>query len=230
MNYSFGLEVSDIWISDGVIWCHYQNISYPVTAPTRQFDLSQDDLPNIAAYFVQHMDAAIVSPQKPKIDELSIRIETLENLILQMQKKSMEENKPKLVPKSVEQKVIPTANQEGDNWYSIDGGERMTYKKAIQATVSALRDLAKISDQILPEMEKEMNVQMSNRKKVVKRRWIAQNKESLYDNSKMWDKSVEIAPGWFLGTNYSNGDKRDLLATAAKIAARFGVKIEFHLV
>ena len=230
VNYSFGLKVGNLWISDGVIWLHYQNISYSDTNPTREFDLSKDDLPNVAAYFVQHMDAAIISPQTPKIDELNSRIEKLENLVLQIQRNSKEDSKPKMAPKIVAPKVSPTANQEGDNWYSLDGGQKVAYKKASDATLSALKTLAETSVQILPELEKEMNVQLANRKKVVKRRWIAHSKEALYDNPKMWEKSVKIVPGWWLGTNYSNGDKRDLLAMATKVAANFGVKMEFHLV
>ena len=122
-----------------------------------------------------------------------------------------------------------TAVQEGENWYSIDEQPRVFSKKASDTTVNLLRALAKISSQMLPEMEKELNAQVSNRK-VVKRRRIAQNKEALYNDSKMWEHSVEVIPGWWLGTNYSNGDKRDLLAVAAKVAAKFGVKVGFHLV
>jgi len=42
--------------------------------------------------------------------------------------------------------------------------------------------------------------------------------------------SVEIVPGWWLGTNYRNGDKRDMLATAAKVAQQFDIQLDFNLV
>ena len=120
---------------------------------------------------------------------------------------------------------------KGDNWYSINGGDKVYDVKAIKTTVDALSSLASLSPQILPEIEKEMEAQFVKKKiKVIKRKWIAQSREALYDDSKLWNKSVEIIAGWWVGTNYSNDAKRDMLATAAKVAKDFGVKLEFHLV
>ena len=236
VTYAFGLNVEDIWVSDGAIWRHYQTISSADTNPTKEFDLTKDDLPLVAAYFVQHMDVALVSPQIPVIDELNDRIETLENLVWELKQSVDAKNKPAstpiiTVPTTTVSKPPAAIAQGVDNWYSIDGGAKTPCKKAVDATVNALRALAKASDEILPEIEHEMELQLANRKtKVVKRRWIAQTKEALYQNPKLWVASVEIVPGWWLGTNYSNGDKRDMLATAAKVAAKFGVKLESHLV
>ncbi len=127
-------------------------------------------------------------------------------------------------------KVSPSSNS-GDNWYALNNGDKIRSKKAVDTTVEALRALAKISDQVLPKIEKAMEAQLAERKvKVVKRRWIAQSQEALYSNPKLWKSSIEIVPGWWLGTNYSNGAKREMLATAAQVAKDFDVQLKFHLV
>ncbi len=239
VTYSFGLNVGSIWVSDGVIWRHYRAISSTDTNPTREFDLSRDDLPTVAAYLVQHMDAALVSPQIPVIDELTGRIETLENLVLELTNqmkagahKAARTNKapaqaatPKLT------KIKSRATQTGDNWFAIDKGGANHYKNAIDVLVHSLRALNQISDEMLPEIERAMEAQLAARKtKVIKRRWLAQSKESLYQNPKLWTSSVKIVPGWWVGTNYSNGDKRDMLATVAQVAAKSGIELRSHLV
>lgn len=236
VTYSFGLNVGSIWVSDGVIWRHYQTISSTDTNPTKEFDFSRDDLPTVAAYLVQHMDAALVSPQIPVIDELTGRIETLENLVLELREQVTSDERKEARTDLVSSKAatskpkVQTA-QKGDNWFAVDDGDQVSYKNAVDVLANSLRTLAQVSDKILPEVEQEMELQLAKRKiKVIKRRWIAQSKEALYQNPKLWRASVEIVPGWWLGTNYSNGDKRDMLTTTAKVAAKLGIQFKFHLV
>lgn len=242
VQYIVGLGVSNLFVTDGLNWHHYHHFSTANPNPTRELNLQTDDLPQVAAYLVQHMDAALISPETPKIDELSQRVETLENLILELKNQaSPSKNVFKMSNPTIAQKTIPVSNAnlttnnvvagKGDNWFSIDDGAKVCSVKAIETTVEALRALAKVSNQILPEIEKEMMAQLSKRKvKVIKRRWLAQSQQALYDNPELFKSSVEIVPGWWLGTNYSNGDKRDMLATAAKVASQFKVQLEFHLI
>ena len=237
VNYSFGLNVGSLFVTDGLRWHHYLHLSSNNQNPIREFDLTTDDLSEIAAYLVQHMDAALISPDKPRIDELTQRVEKLEKRLaaIEMQKEpSKSTNKRPTITKVSgvsKPKINKVPTIKGENWYSINGGDKVYDVKAIKTTVGALSSLASLSPQILPEIEKEMEAQFLKKKvKVIKRRWIAQNREALYNDSKLWNKSVEIIPSWWLGTNYSNDAKRDMLATAAKVAKDFGIKLEFHLV
>ena len=88
VNYSFGLNVGSLFVTDGLRWHHYLHLSSNNQNPIREFDLTIDDLSEIAAYLVQHMDAALISPDKPKIDELTQRVEKLEKRLaaIEMQK------------------------------------------------------------------------------------------------------------------------------------------------
>lgn len=117
----------------------------------------------------------------------------------------------------------------GDNWYCINGGNKVRSQKAVETTVAAIRELASI-DGLLAEIERQiLLIQQQKGRKVNKRRWLARSKEELYSNPKLYSASVEIIPGWWLGTNYSNTDKSAMLALAASVAATHGTKLEFHL-
>lgn len=234
VTYSFGLDVESLFVTDGLVWHHYLRLSSNNQNPIREFDLSTDNLPEIAAYFVQHMDAALISPETPKIDELTQRVEKLEKLLAAIKIKNSESRnitKSPVIPKAIATKTPVNNSAKGDNWYSLNGTAKVFNVKAIDTTVGALSSLANLSPQILPAIEKEMETQFAKRKiKVIKRRWLAQSREALYDDPKHWNKSVEIIPGWWLGTNYSNDSKRDMLATAMKIAKDFGIELDFHLI
>lgn len=115
-----------------------------------------------------------------------------------------------------------------DNWYAINDSNKVRSKKAIDVTIAALQGLAALEPQILEEISTG-SMGKGNRK-VVKRRILARTREELYDNPKMLKASVEILPGWWLGTNYSNPSKAALLSLAQSIALRYGIKFSFHLV
>ena len=202
----------------------------------QRFNLATDYLPEVAAYLVQHLDAALICPETPVIDQLSQRVEDLESALLEL-KKQVRVSKaptPKIPPPEKPQltSTFPAKATQaiGENWYSINDSKKVFRTKAIDVTVESLRALAQISEQTLVEIEKMMLASFAaKKKKVIKRRWIARSREALYNNPTLHKASVEIIPGWWLGTNYSNGDKREMLALAAQVAQKFAVQLEFHL-
>jgi predicted type IV restriction endonuclease len=136
------------------------------------------------------------------------------------------------------QKLVRTAAPQvksqveaSENWYSINQVEKLRSKKAIDVTVGAFREVGQMVPEFLEEVAREMQKELQKRgRKINKRRWIARSKEELYSDPRHWNKSIQLAPGWWLGTNYSNDSKREMLATAAKVAKNFGIDLEFHLV
>ncbi|BCM89811.1 hypothetical protein IAD21_01659 [Abditibacteriota bacterium] len=123
----------------------------------------------------------------------------------------------------------PTEDGMGDNWYCINDGPKIRNQKAIDTTVRALRELAPTPG-LLEEVEKQIILSEQQKgRKIIKRRWLTRSREELYTNPKLYSASVELIPGWWLGTNYSNADKSAMLNTAAKVAARHGINLEFHL-
>ena len=116
----------------------------------------------------------------------------------------------------------------GENWYAINGQEKLRSKKAIDITVAAMKELAKLNPQILEKIAAKASQKGS--RKVIKRRILAKTREELYDNPKMWKCALEIVPGWWLGTNYSNTDKAAFLSLAQKTATEHGISLTFNLV
>jgi len=117
--------------------------------------------------------------------------------------------------------------EAGENWYSVNGVEKLRSKKASEVTLSALRELSHLAPQFLEDVEKQVLAQKGQ--KVQKRRWLARTKEELYTNPEFHNHSVEIVPGWWLGTNYSNDNKREMLEVARETASKLGIKFDFQL-
>ncbi len=116
------------------------------------------------------------------------------------------------------------------NWYSLNDGAKQGSLKAIETTVNGLKELIAQVPDFMASFERESaEFRKKKKSKGAKRRWVAQNREDLYQNPKLIQASREIAPNWWLGTNYGNADKRDMLTIAKKIAARSNIKFDFEL-
>ena len=83
VNYAFSSGVPDLFLTDGLIWLHYNenDLSPGSTEPTQSLSLEDDDLVEIAAYLVQRLDAARYWPEDKDVDELSQNINQLESEI-----------------------------------------------------------------------------------------------------------------------------------------------------
>jgi len=90
VNYAFSFGLSDVFLTDGVIWQHFDSLQPGKTSPTRIINLASDNPVDCAAYFVQHLDAAKYWSVEQSVDVLSQRIDELENLIANLQKKVAE--------------------------------------------------------------------------------------------------------------------------------------------
>ena len=119
------------------------------------------------------------------------------------------------------------AKAEGDNWFAVNGAEVLRSKQAIKITVAALRECHALIPNFLGIFHRERAAQTVGRK--TPRRWLAKEREDLYDKPHLAKNSTELADGWWLGTNYTNGEKREMLELAKQIATRHGIELSFHL-
>lgn len=116
------------------------------------------------------------------------------------------------------------------NWYAINDGAKKASSKAIETTVGGLKELIALVPDFMVLFEQEaIEFRKKKKSKGDKRRWVARNRADLYRNPKLIHASREIAPNWWLGTNYGNSDKRDMLTIAKKIAERSNIKFDFEL-
>lgn len=86
VNYAFSFGLEDIFLTDGLIWEHFDKFQPGKLEPTRVLNIVEDNPVDCAAYMVQHLDAAKYWPVEQTIDVLSQRIEELENTVATLQK------------------------------------------------------------------------------------------------------------------------------------------------
>jgi len=87
VSYAFSFGLTDVFLTDGLVWEHFDNFQPGNLSPARVLNLAEDDPVACAAYFVQHLDAAKYWSVEQSIDVLSQRVDELENAVANLQKK-----------------------------------------------------------------------------------------------------------------------------------------------
>lgn len=100
VGYAFSFGLTDVFLTDGLVWEHFDNFQPGNLSPTKVLNLAEDDPVACAAYFVQHLDAAKYWPIEQSIDVLSQRVDELENAITNLQKR-LNDLTQALAPKSI---------------------------------------------------------------------------------------------------------------------------------
>ncbi len=90
VSYAFSFGLTDVFLTDGLVWEHFDNFQPGHLAPTKVLNLAEDYPVACAAYFVQHLDAAKYWPIEQSIDVLSQRVDELENAIANLQRRVSE--------------------------------------------------------------------------------------------------------------------------------------------
>ncbi len=111
VNYAFTFKLASIFLTDGIIWLHYTDFQPTHFAPTRVLNIKQDDLGEIAAYLVQHLDAAIYWPEEQTVDTLSQQISDLQQFSTALEKRlTLIENQSPVVTHSFIAPISKTSN------------------------------------------------------------------------------------------------------------------------
>lgn len=86
VNYAFNFGLEDVFLTDGLIWEHFDKFQPGKVEPSKIINLAEDDPVECAGYLVQHLDSAKYWPIEQTIDVLSQRIEELESTVSTLQK------------------------------------------------------------------------------------------------------------------------------------------------
>ena len=86
VKYAYTFEVSDLFLTDGIRWHHFDHFNPNDFQASQAIDISKDDVVSCAAYLVRHMDAARFWPVEQNIDALSQKVEELDSKLSTMQK------------------------------------------------------------------------------------------------------------------------------------------------
>ena len=80
ITYASAFGVTSVFLSDGLVWQHFetQNLNTSQINPTI-YDLTKDELGQIAAYLVRYLDAANYWPEEQGPDTLLLDVEQLRN-------------------------------------------------------------------------------------------------------------------------------------------------------
>jgi len=112
VNYAFTSEVKDIFLTDGVLWHHFSGFEPGKLSPSKILDIENDELVEVAAYLVQRLDAARYWPDEKDMDELSQKINQVQNSVANLEKelkqsiKEFIESKTKILKPEIKDKEI----------------------------------------------------------------------------------------------------------------------------
>jgi predicted type IV restriction endonuclease len=117
VGYAFRFKLNDVFLTDGVIWKHFENFQPDNLSPSKTLNLAMDNPVDCAAYFVQHLDAAKYWSIEQSIDVISQRVDELENIISTLQKKVAD-----LTPNAPSKTNIqlPTTKAESDIYIPLN--------------------------------------------------------------------------------------------------------------
>ena len=102
-----------------------------------------------------------------------------------------------------------------------------------EITAQSARDLMTKIFKLLQEEDSIFFERFASRKHGKKRRYLSQDKYELYPGRPdlAEQHSIEIAPGWWLGTNYSRKNIKDIINLALEVAGprfRQSIKVNFE--
>ena len=117
VRYAFSSGVQDIFLSDGMLWYHYTDFSPGNQEPTKVLSLQEDPLVEIAAYFVQRLDAARYWPEEKDVSELIQYINQVDSEInslkLEIVKLQNPQKQLNVEKSSIENQIVDT-NSKND--------------------------------------------------------------------------------------------------------------------
>ena len=135
VNYAFSFGLEDIFLTDGLVWEHFDKFQPGMIEPTRVLNIVEDNPVDCAAYLVQHLDAAKYWPVEQTIDVLSQRIDELENAVSTLQKsliiqstESFDFQSRKKMTSALHEEVLPL-KEETLEFIQLDGLDEIAGKK-----------------------------------------------------------------------------------------------------
>lgn len=84
VQYGFSFGIERLFLTDGIRWEHFTSLEPGKLAPTKTLDLNLGEFGQIAAYLVQELDAALVSPDEEQIEVLTEQVEQLQQEVAKL--------------------------------------------------------------------------------------------------------------------------------------------------
>lgn len=84
VQYGFSFGINRLFLTDGLRWEHFTDLNPGDLSPSRVLDIGSDDLGQVAAYLVQELDAALVSPEEEQLNVLADQVEQIQEEIIKL--------------------------------------------------------------------------------------------------------------------------------------------------
>lgn len=114
-----------------------------------------------------------------------------------------------------------TSRTDGQNRVQIHTDDRFTFVfKSKSHKAKSAREVMKVIFQLLAAEDKGFLERYAARKHGKKRRYLARDKRELYPGRPdlVEQHSVEVVPGWWIGTNYSRRNIQEIIDLAIEVA------------
>ncbi len=85
VTYAFTVGLTDIFLTDGIVWHHFTEFQPGRVAPAKVINLATDNAVECAAYLVHRLDAAKFWPERQGLDALTEQVNQLESLVSSLQ-------------------------------------------------------------------------------------------------------------------------------------------------
>lgn len=109
VQYAFTFKLASIFLTDGIVWRHYTNFNPAQFIPTKVLNIQQDDLGEIAAYLVQHLDAARFWPDDQSVDLLAQQVGQLQSDLATLQQQMATLTTPSVAQPATAQPLVVNA-------------------------------------------------------------------------------------------------------------------------
>src|ERR671917_425907 len=74
----------DLFLTDGLHWEHFTDFKLGDLSPSNTLNIGSDDLGQVAAYLVQELDAALISPEEEQLNVLAEQVEQIQEEVTKL--------------------------------------------------------------------------------------------------------------------------------------------------
>ncbi|MBA2616819.1 MAG: hypothetical protein H0U91_01445 [Rubrobacter sp.] len=84
VQYSFSFGIEKLFLTDGLRWEHFNDFKPGDLSAFNVLDIDSDDPGQVAAYLVQELDAALVSPEEEQLDVLADQVAQIQQEVTKL--------------------------------------------------------------------------------------------------------------------------------------------------
>ena len=131
VQYGFSFGINRLFLTNGLRWEHFTDLNPGDLSPSGVLDIGSDDLGKVAAYLVQELDAALVSPEEEQLNVLADQVEQIQQEVTQLRslEKRIKELEKTAPVGPIEPPVAAAPGVEPSAWHPLSNLTELTSTK-----------------------------------------------------------------------------------------------------